>query len=407
LDRYDVLIVGAGHAGAQTAACLRQLNFSGSIALAGAELEPPYERPPLSKDYLAGEKRFEEMLLRPANFWPDRGIVLLPGQCVTRVDPVARQVETSGGLLLGYGILVWAAGGAARRLPCPGHDLRGVHCVRDRADADAMRAELPDVARVAIVGGGYIGLETAAVLRKLGRHVTVIEMQDRLLARVAGDVLAGFYAGAHRARGVDIRLRAVVAALEGEDGRVRSVRLADGERIAADMVVAGIGIVPCVQPLLDAGAAGGNGVLVDAFCRTSLADIYAVGDCAAHANRFSAGHTIRLECVQNAADQAMVAARAITGQPAAYEAVPWFWSNQYDLRLQTVGLSAGHDRQVLRGDPATQSFSVVYLRAGAIIAVDSVNAARDYVQAKKLIQANAKPDLALLGDPGVPLKTRF
>ncbi len=400
----DVLIVGSGHGGAQAAAGLRQLNFAGSIGLLGEEPEPPYERPPLSKDYLAGAKPFEAILLRPEKFWPDRAIERLAGHRVVGVDPVAHQVQTADGLRVGYGILIWAAGGAARKLSCTGHDLRGVHTVRNRADVDSMRADMAVTDSVVVIGGGYIGLEAAAVLRKLGRAVTVIEMQERVLARVAGVELSRFYEAAHRAQGVTILLNTAVACIEGRDGRACGVRLTDGSVLPADMVVAGIGIVPSVQPLLDAGAAGGNGVLVDLHCRTSLPDIYAVGDCAAHVNSFAFGHTIRLESVQNAVDQAMVAAHTIVGKPAEYESVPWFWSNQYDLRLQTIGLSTGHDDHVVRGDPQARSFSIIYLRDGVMIAADCVNATRDYVQAKPLIQKRVRPDRTRLADPAVPLK---
>ena len=242
------------------------------------------------------------------------------------------------------------------------------------------------------------------MLAGLGKAVTVIEMQDRVLARVAGEPLSRFYEAEHRARGVRILLNTSVSRIEERDGWACGVRLGDGTVLPADMVVAGIGIVPAVQPLLDAGAAGGNGVEVDACCRTSLPDIYAVGDCAAHRSRFADGGSVRVESVQNAVDQALTAARAITGAPAPYEAVPWFWSNQYDLRLQTVGLSAGHDALVVRGEPAARSFSVVYLRRSAVVALDCVNATRDYVQGKALVAGALVVDPARLADTAQPLK---
>jgi 3-phenylpropionate/trans-cinnamate dioxygenase ferredoxin reductase subunit len=404
VTRYDVLIVGAGHAGAQAAIALRQLGHEGGIAIAGSEPELPYERPPLSKDYLSGDKPFERMLIRPPAFWAERDVALLTGRKVVAVDPDARQVATAAGERIGYGRLVWAAGGQPRSLACAGFDLAGVHSVRCRADVDRMIAELPATTRVAVIGGGYIGLEAAAVLVKLGKQVVVLEAEGRVLARVAGEPLSRFFEAEHRARGVDIRLSVTVDCIESSDGRASSVRLADGSVLPAEMVIVGIGIAPAVEPLIAAGAEASNGVHVDPFCRTSLPDIFAVGDCAAHLNRFAGGARIRLESVQNANDQATTAARAIARQPQAYDGVPWFWSNQYDLRLQTVGLSAGHDQAVLRGDPAARSFSLVYLREGRVIALDCVNATRDYAQGRKLVEAGATIAPARLADASRPLK---
>jgi len=242
------------------------------------------------------------------------------------------------------------------------------------------------------------------VLTKLGKPVTVVEAQDRVLARVAGEPLSRFYEAEHRAHGVEIRLNATVECIEERDGRATGVRLADGDFLSGEMVVVGIGIVPAVAPLLEAGAAGGNGVAVDARCRTTLPDVFAIGDCAAHANAFADGATIRLESVQNANDQANVVAREIMGEGTDYHAVPWFWSNQYDLRLQTVGLSIGYDAVVVRGDPAVRSFSVVYLRGGRVIALDCVNAVKDYVQGKALVVEGRVVDPTVLTDVDVPLK---
>jgi 3-phenylpropionate/trans-cinnamate dioxygenase ferredoxin reductase subunit len=385
VTQYDIVIVGAGHAGAQAAIQLRQLGFAGSTALIGAEAEPPYERPPLSKEYLAGEKEFERMLARPSSFWAERGIELILGTTVIAVEPEAKVLVAQDGRRFGYGILIWAAGGDPRRLGCEGGDLAGVHLVRRKSDVDSIRAELGSVRRVAVVGGGYIGLETAAVLRKLGKEVVLLEALDRVLARVAGQEISDFYAAEHRAQGVDVRLGAAVASILGESGRVAAVRLQDGATIEAEMAIVGIGVDAAVAPLLAAGASGANGVDVDAHCRTSLPGVYAVGDCAAHENRFAGGLRIRLESVQNAHDQAATAAKAVIGAPQPYEAVPWFWSNQYDLRLQTVGLSVGHDSTVVRGKPEERSFSVLYLLAGRVIALDCVNSTRDYVQGRKLV----------------------
>ncbi|WP_296612164.1 FAD-dependent oxidoreductase [Sphingomonas sp.] len=403
MEQFDVLIVGAGHGGAQAAIALRQSKFDGSIALLGDEPELPYERPPLSKEYLAGDKSFERILIRQPAFWEERQVTMLPGRRVVAVDPVAHRVTTADGAEIGYGKLVWAAGGHARRLSCQGHDLAGVHTVRTRADADRMIAELPDVRNAVVIGGGFIGLEAAAVLAKFGKKVTLLEALDRVMARVAGPDLSHFYEAEHRAHGVDVRLGVAVTAIEG-DGKVAGVRLADGGVVPADLVVVGIGIVPAVEPLIAAGAEGGNGVRVDAQCRTSLPDIFAVGDCALHANRFAGGAEVRLESVQNATDQATVAAKTIMGEDVAYEATPWFWSNQYDLKLQTIGLSIGYDQAVVRGDPATRSFSVVHLKQGKVIALDCVNATKDYVQGRKLVEIGAVIDPERLADAAVPLK---
>jgi 3-phenylpropionate/trans-cinnamate dioxygenase ferredoxin reductase component len=404
MNSADVVIVGAGHGGAQCAIALRQNGFEGTVAMIGREPEPPYERPPLSKEYFAREKTFERLYIRPPQFWEEKGIDLVLGTEVTAVDPKAKSVTLSSGETLGYGVLVWAAGGDPRRLPVPGGDLAGVHPVRTRADCDQLMGEIDGgVREIAVIGGGYIGLEAAAVLTKLGCKVTLLEALPRVIARVAGPELSAFYEAEHRAHGVDLRTGVVVEALEGE-GRVTGVRLGDGEVINADAVIVGIGIVPAVGPLLAAGAAGANGVDVDELCRTSLPDVYAIGDCAAFAADYADGTVMRVESVQNANDQATCVAKAICGDPQPYHAFPWFWSNQYDLRLQTAGLSVGYDATVVRGDPAQRAFSVVYLKGGRVIALDCVNAVKDYVQGRKLIEAKASPDPEQLADASVPLK---
>ncbi|RYY25365.1 MAG: NAD(P)/FAD-dependent oxidoreductase [Sphingomonadales bacterium] len=401
--KFDVVIVGAGHGGAQVAVMLRTQKFMGSIAIIGDEPELPYERPPLSKEYFAGEKEFERIQLRPAKYWDEREVRMLLGKRVVTVDPVGHSITTDGGETIGYGKLVWATGGAPRMLPIPGGDLPGVQGVRTRADADAMKAASETAGQIVVIGGGYIGLEAAAVLTKAGKKVVLLEALDRVLARVAGPDLSRFYEKEHRDHGVDLRLGVCVDSIEGET-KVTGVRLADGEVIAADLVIVGIGIVPAVEPLIAAGAEGGNGVLVDRLCKTSLPNIYAIGDCAAHENGFAEGAVIRLESVQNANDQANVVAKGIVGDEAHYHTIPWFWSNQYDLKLQTAGLSAGHDQAVLRGDPATRSFSVVYLKGGKVVAIDCVNATKDYVQGRMIVTAGLRATPEQLADVAIPLK---
>lgn len=404
MARYDVLIVGAGHAGAQLAVTLRQRKFEGSIAIVGDEPEMPYERPPLSKDYLSGDKSFERILIRPESFWADRRVEMLLGHRVDRVIPSKKQVQLSDGSLLGYGSLVWATGGAPRKLSCPGHDFAGVHYVRTRADVDRMKDELPCVGKAVVIGGGYIGLEAAAVLRKFKKDVTLVEALDRVLARVAGEPLSRFYEAEHGSQGVKVRLSTQVECLEGEGRQVRGVRIATGEVLAADIVIVGIGIIPATNVLTDAGAQVENGILVDEFCRTSLADIFAIGDCATHSNRYAQGVKIRLESVQNANDQAATVAKYLTGHREPYDAVPWFWSNQYDLKLQTVGLSTGYDETVLRGDPTSRAFSLIYIRDGRVIALDCVNVMKDYVQGKLLVQVGSIVSPERLADVSTPLK---
>jgi len=397
MKSYDVLIVGGGHGGAQAAIALRQQGCIGSLAIVSADPNAPYERPPLSKDYLAGEKEFERLLIRSPAFWAEREVALLLGQSVAAVDPMAKTVTCEDGTTLGYGSLIWAAGGKAKRLTCPGSER--AHTIRDRADVDRLLAELPAVKRVAVIGGGYIGLEAAAVLRRLGREVVLLEALDRVLSRVAGEPVSRFYEAEHRAHGVEVRTGTGLESIAAE-----GVQLADGELVPADLIVAGIGIDAVTGPLAAAGTEVGNGVHVDAYCHTSLPGIYAIGDCAAHENRFAGGARIRLESVQNANDQANTAAKAIMGHPEPYAATPWFWSNQYDLKLQTVGLCQGYEDLVVRGDPAARSFSVVYLKAGRVIALDCINAVKDYVQGRKLVEAGAAPEKAMLANSSLPLK---
>ncbi len=405
MEQADVVIVGAGHGGAQVALALRTNGFAGSILMIGREPEPPYERPPLSKEYLARDKEFDRLYIRPATFWAEKNVELALNTEVTAVDPAAHKLTLSNGGSVTYGKLVWATGGDPRRLSCAGADLAGVLAVRTREDVDRLMGQLDDGARqVVVIGGGYIGLEAAAVLTKLECKVTLLEALPRILARVAGPEISSFYEADHRAHGVDLRTGVAVDSIVGDGTKVTGVKLGDGSVIPAEIVIVGIGIIPAVGPLLAAGAAGGNGVDVDEFCRTSLPDVYAIGDCAAFACPFADGTVMRVESVQNANDMGTCVAKHITGDGAPYHALPWFWSNQYDLRLQTAGLSVGYDQTVLRGDPATRAFSVIYLKAGRVIALDCVNVVKDYVQGRKLVEAGVSIDPAKLADTSIPLK---
>lgn len=382
---FDVLIVGAGQGGAMAALALRQQCFEGSIGILGAELVAPYERPALSKDYLADGEGAHLPLLRPETLWAERGIALRLGRRVVEVDPTARQVRCQDGEIFRYRKLIWSAGGGPRPLPGSPESLEGLFVIRTKADVDALKAWLPQAQTVIIIGGGFIGLEAAAVLVEAGKTVTVIEAQERLLARVAGEPISAFFRAQHEQRGVRILCGAKVAGLGAAAGRVRHVDVIDGPRLAADAVIVGIGIEPAIAPLRAAGAICTDGVEVSETFETSLPGVYAIGDCA----RFECGHAggrrIRIESIQNATDQAGAVAAAIVGEPADYKAVPWFWSSQFDFRLQTMGLSMGHERTLIRGDPASGSFSVVYLARGRLLAVDAVKRPRDYMQARSLI----------------------
>ncbi len=302
---YDCLIIGSGHGGAQAATSLRQHDFQGSIGVLSEDPDAPYERPPLSKDYLVGSKTFDRILIRPTDFWASRNIDLVLGNKVVRVDANKKHVLCANGATVGYGQLIWSAGGRPRRMSCPGHDLQGIHAVRTRFDVDRLNEDLVKAEKVVIVGGGYIGLEAAAALSKLGKTVTVVEAMNRVLARVAAEPLSRFYEREHCDHGVDVRLETGVESFIGSDGRLTGVMLQDGATLPADIAIVGIGIVPCVEPLIEAGAAGNDGVDVDEFCRTNLPHVFAIGDCA----RVRSAHGLRIESVQNAHDQATAVAK--------------------------------------------------------------------------------------------------
>lgn len=404
MSNYDVIIVGTGHAGAQAAVALRQQGFTGSILMIGEELHLPYERPPLSKEYFSGEKTFERILLRPEQFWQDKKIDLKLGQRVIQIDAQSHRILTQQNYEYHYDKLIWATGGKPRRLSCEGAALEGIHYIRNREDVDRINQELDRVQKCVIIGGGYIGLEAASALRKINRDVTLVEGQSRVLARVAGPIISDFYQQYHQEKGVEFYLGQGVDYLEGDQGRVHTVILANGTRIATDMVIVGIGLNPEVNVLVEAGAAFSNGIETDRRCRTSLVDIFAIGDCANHENFFADGQRIRLESVQNANDQAMIVTKEILDKGEDYAAVPWFWSNQYDLKLQTIGLSIGYDQEILRGEPASGSFSVIYLREGKIIAIDCVNRPADFIQGKAIIQQSIYIPIEQLSDHSQALK---
>lgn len=370
--------------------------------LVGDEPVPPYQRPPLSKKYLSGEFERDRLWIRPEAYYQQQRVELLLGRRAVRLDRAARRVELDDGTRLGYDRLLLATGGRARPAAVPGADLPGVFCLRNIADVDAIRPWLAPGRRVVIVGAGYIGLECAASCSKLGLEVTVLEMADRVMSRVVAPEMSDFYTREHRSHGVRIRLGERVSAFDGTD-RVSAVRCADGSVYPADLVIVGIGLLPNVELAAGAGIACDDGIAVDERCRSSDPAIFAVGDCVSHPSPRYA-RRIRLESVDNAFEQARTAAANLCGHELLHDKIPWFWSDQYELKLQIVGLSQDHDRVVLRGDPATRSFSCCYLRGSELIALDAVNCVRDFMAAKKLIAERATFDLAKLADPAVALK---
>jgi 3-phenylpropionate/trans-cinnamate dioxygenase ferredoxin reductase subunit len=402
-----VVIAGAGYAAGELAARLGQEGVAGPITMVGEEAHLPYHRPPLSKLFLSGEVDPASLLLRPETAYAKFGVTHRATTSVTRIDRAARQVSLSNGAFLSYTWLVLATGGHARRLSCPGADLAGVFTLRDIADSLSIRAALSAGGRMVIVGGGYIGLEVAAVAIKAGLSVTVIEAAPRLLARVAGPEISAFYENAHRTAGVVVHTGQTVSALVADPAnpsRVGGVLLADGTTIPADAVVAGVGLVPNTEIAQAAGLKVDNGIWVDEFCRTEDPHILAIGDCANHPCPFL-GRRVRLESVPNALEQARVAADTIAGKSLPYAAVPWFWSDQYDLKLQAVGLLEGHEQVVLRGSYEARSFLLFYLRQGVPIAADAVNRAGEFLVARRLVGAGLPADPAALGDASVPLKS--
>lgn len=380
-----VVIVGAGHAGFHVAEALRRLGFPGDIVLVGDEPHLPYQRPPLSKGFLTGDYDLDRLLIRPERFFQDNEITLKLGDPVTIIDRHAGSIELARGSPIEFDYLVLATGSRMRQLNVPGHDMRNVFYLRTYNDALAFSAALSNSRSVAVVGGGFIGLEVAATACKLGRGVTVFEAADRLMARALPPRISGFFEKAHREHGVDIRLGAAITEFAGAGENVTTVR-ADGDEIPVDMVLIGIGVDPATEIAERAGLSCDNGIVVDQFARTSAENIWAVGDCTNHFNGWALAH-LRLESVQHASDQAKTAAASIIGKDERYHAVPWFWSDQYDLRLQIAGVTNDHSDEVLRGDEDAGRFSALYYSGDAIRAVYSINRPADHMATRRLLAA--------------------
>ena len=397
-----ILIIGGGQAGAQAGDTLRKEGFSGRLVLIGGEPQLPYQRPPLSKKYLSGDMAADRLPFRHRSFYDEHRIELILGRPAVRLDADARQVELADGEKLTYDRLLLCLGAESRRLSCPGAALPGVHYLRGVADVAPIREGLKPQARVVIIGGGYIGLETAATSRKMGCEVTVLEMADRIMNRVVAPSVSEYFAAEHRSHGVNILCDTRVVCLEGRAG-VERVVCADGSRHAADLVVVGVGAVAVTDLAREAGLACDNGITVDEYCRTSDAAIYAAGDCTNHPSPHF-GRRVRLESVDNAFEQAKTAALNMLDRPVKHDRIPWFWSDQFDNKLLIVGLSQDYDRQVLRGDPASRSFSVCYLKGRELLAVESVNHSKDYMAARKLIAERTPLNTDKLADGALALK---
>jgi 3-phenylpropionate/trans-cinnamate dioxygenase ferredoxin reductase component len=400
-----IIIVGGGQAAVQAIDTLRRKGFTGNIVLIGDEPWLPYQRPPLSKKYLAGALERERLLLRPAHFYESHSIETRLGRRVEEVSRREQRLRLDDGSSVAYDALLLATGSRARPLAAPGTDLDGVYFLRTIADVARIRADWAPGRRLVIVGGGYIGLEVAATARELGLEVTVLEMADRVMNRVVCPQISAFYEAEHARHGVRILSNSRVRALAAASGskRVRAVVTEDGEEHAADGVVLGCGALPADELAVAAGLACENGVVVDDRCRTSDPAIYAAGDCTNHPS-LRYGRRLRLESVDNAFEQGASAALNMLGIDTVHDKVPWFWSDQYDLKLIIIGVGQGYDTVVMRGNPTAHSFSACYLRGGELISVDTVNSAKDQMAARKLIAARARPDPDKLADATVPLK---
>ncbi len=400
----SILILGAGQAAAQLVDTLRKRGHTGPLTVVGDEPHLPYQRPPLSKKYFSGALERDRLFIRHAAFYAEHGVDLRLGRRALRIDRAARAITLDDGATLGFDTLVIATGSRPRHISLPGAELGGVHYLKTLQDADQLRELARPGRRAVIIGGGYIGLEVAATCRELGVDVTVLEMADRVMSRVVCEPVSRYYEAEHARHGVDIVLQTRLQEfIDNGAGRVSAVLCEDGSEYPADFVVVGIGVVAEDQLARDAGLECGNGIVVDEHCRSSDPDIFAIGDCSFHPSpRY--GTRLRLESVDNAFEQANTAALNILGTPTVHDKVPWFWSDQYHHKLLIVGLSQGHDQVVLRGDPTAHTFSACYLRGGELIAIDTVNNAKDQMAARKLIAARVRPDPAKLADPGIALK---
>ena len=395
-----IVIVGGGHAAGQAAASLRQENYEGEILVIGEEPHIPYQRPPLSKQYLSGEYGLDRVHLRPTRFYESKNIDVMSGVRVESIDPDRRRVACDDGAEFGYDKLLLATGARPRKLATAGADLPGIHYLRTIADVDAIKADFQPGRRIAIVGGGYIGLEVAAVAIKAGLAVTVLEMEDRILKRVTTPTMSAFYDDIHTEQGVEVRTGLRAESFAGSD-RLTGVVCAGGDVVPADLAVVGIGIQPNVELAAAAGLDCNDGIVVDEYTRTSDPNIFAAGDCTNHPNPVL-GRRLRLESVPNAMEQSRAAAANLADNPKTYANVPWFWSDQYDLKLQMVGFSTEAERQVVRGDPATRQFAVFHFDGDALIAADAVNSAREFMVARQLVGKRVDP--GQLADPGADLK---
>jgi len=398
------VIIGAGQAAATAIETLRREGHGAPLVLIGDEPELPYSRPPLSKKYLAGDLEHDRLNLKPASFYDSHGVQLRLGRRATRLDLAARSVQLDDGQVVTYGKLLLATGATPRKVTVPGHDLHGIHYLRSIADVTRMRPELAPGRRVVVVGAGYIGLEVAATCRKLGMEVDVLEMAERIMNRVVAPEVSAFYAAEHAREGVRLHTARMLAGFAaGPAGRVAGVHTLDGGYWPADLVVVGIGAVPVTELAESAGLAVENGIAVDLHCRTSDPNVWAAGDCVNQTSTHY-GRRIRLESVDSAFEQAKTAAQNLAGRVVSHDKIPWFWSDQYDLKLLIVGLNLDYDHGILRGDPGTRSFSYCYLRGRELLAIDCVNNSKDYIAAKKLIQERTPLSLERLPDPAVPLR---